>query len=132
MLRGDFFTITHTELIPEDASLPGTEQFILTVGLNPRHPIYDGHFPGNPVVPGVCQVQMVKEGLEAVRQTPGLLTSAGNIKFLNMIVPSEHPQLTIRYKTRTAGPDTVDFSATISSGSTIFLKINGMLCTKPS
>ena len=32
--------------------------------LNPAHRVFEGHFPGQPVVPGVCMVQMIKEILE--------------------------------------------------------------------
>lgn len=36
-----------------------TGKFI--VSLNGNHPVYEGHFPGEPVCPGVCSMQMVKE-----------------------------------------------------------------------
>lgn len=31
------------------------------VELDGNHPVYGGHFPGEPVCPGVCSMQMVKE-----------------------------------------------------------------------
>ena len=132
MLQGEFFKIISSESLPDDPLAPGIEQYMLTVGLNPGHPIYDGHFPGNPVVPGVCQVQMVREGLETLKKIKGTLRSSGNIKFLAMIVPSENPTLTVRYKLKYPDPENIDFSATISAGPTTFLKFNGVLCTKPS
>ena len=35
------------------------------VSLNASHIIYEAHFPGNPVTPGVCIIQIVKELVEA-------------------------------------------------------------------
>lgn len=132
MLQGEFFKIISPELIPVDPAAPGIEQFVVTIELNPYHRVYEGHFPGAPVVPGVCQVQMVLEVLENLKQVTGMLRSAGNIKFLNMIVPSEHPRLTIRYRVKYTDPENIDFSAIISSESITFLKFNGVLCTKLS
>jgi len=132
MLQGDFFSIISTETHPDDPSVPGVRQFTATVKLDPGHAIYDGHFPGNPVVPGVCQVQMVREVAESLLGVRGMLCTASNIKFLNMIVPSANPLLTIRFKIKFPEPGRADLAATISSESTIFLKFNGILCIKPS
>jgi 3-hydroxyacyl-[acyl-carrier-protein] dehydratase len=132
MLHGDFFHIISSEIFPDDPATPGIEQFVVTVELDPSHRIYEGHFPGNPVVPGVCQIQIVLEGLEAMKKVKGRLRSASNIKFLNTIVPSEHPRLTIRYRTKYPEPDIINFSAVISWDTTTFLKFNGLLCTRPS
>lgn len=59
-----------------------------------------GHFPGQPVVPGACMVQLVKNVLEDVLGTPILLKKAGNIKFIQMIIPGNniHSNLSISYK----------------------------------
>ena len=45
MLLADFYTI---EILHE--TTPG--EYTATVTLNAAHPLYAGHFPGNPVVPG--------------------------------------------------------------------------------
>jgi len=28
------------------------------IALNKDHPVFEGHFPGNPILPGVCTVKM--------------------------------------------------------------------------
>jgi len=130
MLQKDFYTILSSEFLPvENQTIPGTESFRIRVHLDPGHRIYQGHFPGSPVVPGVCQIQMVKEGLENMKQVYGMLTVADNVKFLNMIIPSEHPDLTIEYTVKPPSDPDICFSAIIRDGETVFLKFNGTLCT---
>ena len=53
MLLNDFFTI---EEFSKDATA-----FRAVVRLNEQHPVFAGHFPGQPVVPGVFTLQMIKE-----------------------------------------------------------------------
>ena len=61
--------------------------------LNKSHPIFEGHFPNQPVVPGVCMIQMVMEILEKHLDTKLFLSTASNIKFLSVINPEVNNQL---------------------------------------
>lgn len=72
-----------------------------TVKINPSHTIFDGHFPNNPVTPGVAQLQIVKEILEDVFQKELLLKEMRNCKFLAILNPTETPffDLEINYET---------------------------------
>ena len=47
MLLDNFYTILSSE--SSDSTI-----WTIQVKLNPGHPVYQGHFPGHPVVPGVC------------------------------------------------------------------------------
>lgn len=53
-----------------------------SIEIDKTHPVFLGHFPGNPVVPGVCLIQMVKELLELTMKRSLKLSKASNIKFL--------------------------------------------------
>ena len=44
-----------------------------TIRLNGEHEIFKAHFPGEPITPGVCQLQMVVECAEQLLNT--VLTS---------------------------------------------------------
>ena len=33
----------------------------VVVRMNANHPVYQGHFPGNPITPGVLTLQMIRE-----------------------------------------------------------------------
>ena len=79
MLLGSFYTLVESN--QEEGG------YRVKVRLNPSHAIFDGHFPGNPVVPGVCQIQMAQEVLNQVTGKNLQLKTTGNIKFLHTINP---------------------------------------------
>ena len=59
----------------------------LTVRFNVEHPIFAGHFPGQPVVPGACLVQISEELLSQKLDRPVQLTGIRNLKFRRVITP---------------------------------------------
>lgn len=77
----DFFT--YTILTKEENSIEAEAK------LNAEHAVYEGHFPGNPVVPGVCQVHMIKVLLSDALGCAVDLEEARDIKFLAMIQPAQ-------------------------------------------
>jgi len=52
------------------------------------HPALAGHFPGNPIVPGVLVLEHVQKALEA-RVGPVRLTGVPQAKFLSPLRPDE-------------------------------------------
>ena len=81
--------------------------FNYTVELNPSCVIYQAHFPGEPITPGVCIVQIGKEVIEDLLLEQSStsrrleIIKAKNIKFLSVISPNETPILT--YQVRKLG-----------------------------
>jgi 3-hydroxyacyl-[acyl-carrier-protein] dehydratase len=63
------------------------------VVLNKNHAIYQAHFPGHPITPGVCVQQIAQELLEKHFQHKLMMTGAKNIKFLKVISPVETPEI---------------------------------------
>lgn len=53
------------------------------------HPIFEGHFPGQPVVPGVCTIQMIKECLCELLGKSVRYTAIPSCKFTSFIIPSD-------------------------------------------
>ena len=76
MLRGILY-----ELVQADAA--GA-----TIRLLPESPVYQGHFPGYPITPGVCLVEISLELMGKKR-----LVAAKNIKFTNPVLPTETTEL---------------------------------------
>lgn len=63
------------------------------VQLDKDHEIFKGHFPGNPVMPGVCMIQIIKELTEEATGKDLFLSVATNIKFMAIINPEINPDL---------------------------------------
>ncbi len=94
------------------------------ISLNADHPIYEGHFPSNPVTPGVCQVQIVKEVISRLMGKPCFLVEAKNIKFLSMLTPEEkNVTLNLEYSEQ---DNQIKVKSQLSSGDKIFLKFSGL------
>lgn len=63
------------------------EAFILA--LEPDHLVFQGHFPGNPILPGVIQVDWaVRLGTEAFGPL-GTFQGIHNLKFMGLVRPEE-------------------------------------------
>ncbi|MDO3625796.1 hypothetical protein [Mucilaginibacter sp. BT774] len=90
MLQNELFTFT--DILAEENTVKAN------VKLNPEHPIFKGHFPGEPVLPGVCMTQMVKELLEIYIQKQTRLIKASDIKFLSVIIPKQDKLIGIELK----------------------------------
>ncbi|MDH6251319.1 3-hydroxyacyl-[acyl-carrier-protein] dehydratase [Chryseobacterium sp. H1D6B] len=97
--------------------------FTANITLNKDHEIFKGHFPGNPVTPGVCMMQIVKELTEEFTGSSLFLKSASNVKFMAIINPFETPDLTLQLDITDSG-DEIKVKNTTSFGGTIALKMS--------
>lgn len=86
MILNDFYSIESIQQKEE-------QLYDIVVLLNKNHEIFKGHFPGNPVTPGVCMIQIVKETAEQVLDKNLQMKTAKNIKFMEIINPEIHPKL---------------------------------------
>lgn len=66
-----------------------------SISLNSAHAVFQGHFPNNPVTPGVCMMQIIKELAEKWAAGPLMLKNARNVKFMAIIDPYQHPNIHI-------------------------------------
>lgn len=65
------------------------------IRLNPEHVIYQAHFPGNPITPGVCLIQIVSE-LTALQVHQHLsLQTVVNLKFAAPVSPIDTPLIDV-------------------------------------
>ena len=117
MLTGKFFTVVSQQQ-------PAENSIHYTIDWNGAHPIFEGHFPGQPVVPGVCMMQTIQELLSAAVGKTLLVEKVANMKFLNMIDPRVSPQVTVEigFTEEEGGYKT---NAVIKHEATTFLKFQG-------
>ncbi|MBS1686787.1 MAG: 3-hydroxyacyl-ACP dehydratase [Bacteroidetes bacterium] len=96
-----------------------------TVTFERNHAIFQGHFPGMPVVPGVCQTQMLAEVLGRVLGKELQLATAASIKFLSLVDPVKTPSLHLSITYVPAEDIGYQVSAQYSQGETVFFKFKG-------
>lgn len=90
-LNGDFFRIeSRMEGLPQ-----GQSGF--NIILNPDHLIYKAHFPGQPVTPGVCILQMIQEILSEQEGMPLFIKKIKNVKFTNVISPLNDSRVSVQF-----------------------------------
>nr|MBP7471456.1 hydroxymyristoyl-ACP dehydratase [Prevotella sp.] len=66
---------------------------IYNIHLDKNHFIYQAHFPGQPITPGVCIIQIAQELLEDFLGMMLDIKSVKNVKFLSVISPEISPEV---------------------------------------
>ena len=145
MLQNDFFTIISRS--PEGDSVGGVEtgqvtegglrsgelregvkhSFKVNLAINAGHAIFEGHFPGQPVVPGACLMQMVMEVTETILGRQLRLRKADQLKFIAMIDPNVHNILEMLLSIQIKEEDGIVVSADLLNKSSICFRFNGLL-----
>ena len=67
----------------------------VTILLNKNHDVFNGHFPGNPITPGVCMIQTIKEITQDHVERNLFLQGISNVKFTALINPHINPELVL-------------------------------------
>ena len=106
------------------------DQVRTVIELNPGHEIYKGHFPGQPVVPGVVQLQIIKELLEKRLEKKLLLSKIVSAKYYSMIMPDVSPVLDISVQYKSFETGEYKITAQIRGRETLFTKVRAIFTDK--
>ena len=96
-----------------------------TITINPKHRIFDGHFPEYPLVPGVVQIQIIKEVASQCLNGQLQLVQSKSIKFLAMISPLQVQELQLRIAYRFLDENHYKIEAQLYNDTRSFLKLKG-------
>lgn len=97
------------------------------IHVDPEHPIYKAHFPGNPITPGVCILQMALEMLSLSVDRKLEIQSVKNVKFLKILVPRSGLDVGYAVRGIVLDEDNVKAQITVSDGEDLVAKIS-MTC----
>jgi 3-hydroxyacyl-[acyl-carrier-protein] dehydratase len=95
------------------------------LNINADSEILKGHFPGHPVVPGACMLQIVKEVLESVLGNALRVKKADQLKFMVMIDPASTPAVQLDIAYQYAEDDIISVTAKLSNPEAVYFKFLG-------
>jgi 3-hydroxyacyl-[acyl-carrier-protein] dehydratase len=95
------------------------------LGINPNSEILKGHFPGQPVVPGACMLQIVKEVLESALNHTLIVKKADQLKFMTMIDPTNTSTVELEICYKSTEGDEISITAKLSNDEVIYFKFQG-------
>lgn len=116
MLKNELYTINSKQA--DDTAVC----YALT--LNPQHVIYQAHFPGEPITPGVCIIQIGKELLEEHLQRKLEIVKVKNVKFLAVLSPTETPQVTYQLSRIKESDTEVSVSVVVKTDDVVRAKLS--------
>ncbi|CAM4272224.1 3-hydroxyacyl-ACP dehydratase [Flavobacterium terrigena] len=117
MLLQDFYKVDKIDTVNEG-------KYLASITLNKNHAIFKGHFPGNPVTPGVCMMQIVKEITESVLNVSLTMVSTTNVKFMAIINPEVNAELTLDLEISENEASEIKVKNTTSFEETVALKLS--------
>jgi 3-hydroxyacyl-[acyl-carrier-protein] dehydratase len=117
-----------TEIYSFDAVQKGPDSVTATISYDAAHAVFSGHFPDNPIVPGVCTIDMITDIVRSQLGAGYHLKSAANVKFLQLIHPDDQPTLNLMYKvTDTA----LQVQVTLTMEGAVLMRFNGEYLEAP-
>ncbi|WP_286965608.1 3-hydroxyacyl-ACP dehydratase [Flavobacterium sp. UBA4854] len=117
MILQDFYKILSEEKVSDS-------KYTITILVNEKHEVFKGHFPGNPIMPGVCMIQIIKELTESITKSSLMIQSLANVKFMALINPEVTPQLRLELDVTTTEDDLVKVKNTTYFNDTTALKLS--------
>ena len=118
-LSGSFFSVLSSEV----AEGLGT----YNLRLDRDHFIFRCHFPEQPIVPGVCIVQMLSELIAGYAGRKLYVKEMRRVKFVGPVYPDQTPELSYRITSYNDDGQTVTASAVLTplgEGSNVLCKLS--------
>ncbi|KXX71686.1 MULTISPECIES: hypothetical protein [Flammeovirga] len=113
----DFFQVK--ELTKEE------NKFSAQISLNKEHEIFQGHFPGQPVTPGVCMLDIIKELCEQEYQKEVAVSAIKTIKFLSILDPQLQSEVVADVTVLKQENDTMEVKAELKDQEKAYFKFRG-------
>jgi len=117
MVLKDFYKILSEEQVSDS-------KYNITILVNEKHEVFKGHFPGNPIMPGVCMIQIIKELTESITKSSLMIQSLANVKFMALINPEVTPELRLELDVTITEDDLVKVKNTTYFNDTTALKLS--------
>lgn len=106
--------------------MEGTEELLHTsIEIFSGHAVFDGHFPSNPVLPGVCTLHITGELLSKYLNRKYMLIKSENIKFISLVIPDQNKILHYAISFTVPDINLLSVKCTVTSNEVEVLKMKG-------
>ncbi|HJY12102.1 MAG TPA: hypothetical protein VJ304_04895 [Flavobacterium sp.] len=119
MVLKDFYKILSEEKISDS-------KYSITILVNEKHEVFKGHFPGNPIMPGVCMIQIIKELTEKITKQTLMIQTLANVKFMALINPEKNSELRLELDITMTEDNLVKVKNTTYFNETVALKLSNV------
>ena len=121
LLKDKFFEVLHEEKI-------SANEAVYLCGLKADCDVYRGHFPGKPVSPGVCNIEMIRECAELLTGENLLIQTIKQCRLTAVASPSACPKVDVRVAVaKVEGTETYNIIANIADDATSYMELKGTL-----
>lgn len=103
----------------------GDQSMTFHVALLPDCDVYRGHFPGNPVCPGVYNMKMIRECAEMMLGKSLHQPAVSQCRFVSLMTPAQCQEVDIKIEILAASDDAFTVKATISDSNNIYMEYKG-------
>ena len=103
----------------------GADDALFHVALLPGCDVYRGHFPGRPVCPGACTIEMMKECVEEAVGKCVSIVFIKQCRFTSLASPDVCPELDLRLHFQVLGEGRFLLTATLSDAGITYMEFKG-------
>lgn len=119
LLKDKFFTVLHEEKMTANDAVYLCE-------LKSDCDVYNGHFPGKPVSPGVCNIEMIRECTEMLVGRDLKIDTIKQCRLTAVASPSVCPKVDVKVSVaQIEGTDSYNVVASISDAQRPYMELKG-------
>ena len=111
-----YYRINHLELTGNGGEVE--------IQILPNCPVFQGHFPGNPICPGVCNVEVIRECACLLTHQNLTIVRIKQCRFVNVLTPKSNEKLLVQVVT-SPNQESVCVEATMSNANNLFVTFKG-------
>ena len=119
LLKDKFFAVLHEEKI-------SANEAVYLCELKSDCDVYQGHFPGKPVSPGVCNIEMIRECAELLTGENLLIQTIKQCRLTAIATPTVCPEVDVTVNV-SVNDDACVVLATIADASQTYMEFKGQM-----
>ncbi len=100
---------------------------VFKVAILPDCDVYQGHFPGDPVCPGVCNIETIKECVQRLLGHDVTMTAIKQCRLTAIATPTVCPEVDINIQTTPAANGYYTILADIKDNNQTYMEFKGTM-----